>query len=59
MDLARLTHEEDGALRRLTFFQQMGMQLSPAYREVRTEIRSRDHRTVVRDPWERGVTSAH
>jgi hypothetical protein len=29
----------------------MGMQLSPAYREVRTEIRSRDHRTLVRDPW--------
>lgn len=55
MDLVRLTHEEDGALRRLTFFQQMGITLSPALREVRAELRSRDHRAVVRDPWERGV----
>jgi hypothetical protein len=54
---ARLTHEEDGALRRLTFFQQLGMELSPAYRQVRAEIRSRDLRAVVRDPWERGVTT--
>lgn len=55
MDLVRLTHDEDGALRRLTFFQQMGMSLSPAFREVRAELRSRDYRAVVRDPWERGV----
>ena len=57
MDRVRLTHDEDGALRRLTFFQKMGMELAPAYRDLRTDIRSRDFRTVVRDPWERGVTS--
>lgn len=57
MDLARLSHDEDGTLRRLTFFQQLGAQLAPAYGEVRSEIRARDHRSVVREPWERGVAS--
>lgn len=52
----RLTHEQDGTLRRLTFFEQMGMRLSPGIREIRYQLRALDHRTVVREPWEVRVT---
>lgn len=54
--IVRLTHEQDGALRRLTFFERSGMRLAPALRELRLELRANDYRTVVREPWEKGVT---
>jgi len=31
------------------------MTLSPAFRALRADIRARDHRSVVREPWERNV----
>lgn len=52
----RLTHEQDGMLRRLTFFERMGMRLAPGIREIRFQLRALDHRTVVREPWEGRVT---
>ena len=52
----RLTRDQDGALRRLVFFEQSGMQLSAASRRLRQELRARDVRTEVREPWETAVT---
>jgi hypothetical protein len=52
----RLTKEQDGMLRRLTFFERTGMRLAPGLREMRYQLRSLDHRTEVREPWENRVT---
>ena len=57
-DAVRLTHEQDGALRRLHFFERCGAELSTSCRLVKQELRARDHRADVREPWEVGVTSA-
>lgn len=53
--LARLTPEQDGVLRRLTFFERSGMLLSPPYWALRADLRALDRRAVVRDPWESWV----
>ena len=54
--IARLTHEQDGVLRRLAYFERTGVRLAPGLREIRFQLRSLDHRTVVREPWEGRVT---
>ena len=53
----RLTREQDGVLRRLTFFERCGLRLSDDSRRLRVELRAQDLRTSVREPWERSVTS--
>ena len=53
---ARLTHDQDGVLRRLTFFETSGARLVPALRLVRAQLRALDRRQTVREPWEVGVT---
>ena len=55
---ARLTHDQDGMLRRLTFFEQRGIVLAPPLRRLRRQLRARDLRTEVREPWETGVTAS-
>ena len=46
----RLAPEEDAALRRLHWFEQLGCELSNALRNLKDSFRSRDRRTEVRDP---------
>lgn len=53
----RLTREQDGVLRRLTYFEQSGLSLSADSRRLRQELRSQDFRTSVREPWEAAVTT--
>ena len=53
---ARLTRDQDGMLRRLTFLERMGVRLAPWMREMRFQLRALDNRTVVREPWETRVT---
>ena len=55
--LIRLDREEDGVLRRLHWFETSGATLAPPLRALKAELRSRDLRRVIRDPFERGVTS--
>ena len=45
-----LTSEEDALLRRLHWFESLGVELSPERRALLTSIRARDKRTVIRDP---------
>lgn len=52
----KLTPEEDAILRRLHWFEQMGIELSPERRALLTSIRSRDKRTDVREPGDDVVT---
>ena len=51
----RLTHEQDGVLRRLTFFERVGAVLAPPLRTEKAALRSLDARQVVREPWESRV----
>ena len=53
----RLTREQDGVLRRLTFFELHGLRLSPVSRGIRAALRARDRRRSVREPWEPAVTT--
>lgn len=46
----RVTPEEDAELRRLHWFERMGCELAAPVHAVKTSIRSRDKRAVVRDP---------
>jgi hypothetical protein len=46
----RLSPYEDGLLRRLFYFETTGATLSPPLRVLKVELRSRDQRTVVREP---------
>ena len=46
----KLTSEEDALLRRLHWFESLGIELSPERRALLTSIRARDKRTVIRDP---------
>lgn len=46
----RLTPEEDGILRRLTFFERRGARLAPPMLMLKSELRARDQRITVRDP---------
>lgn len=52
----RLTHDEDGVLRRLHFFEQNGALLAPAFRELKRTLRARDLRATIREPFEDRVT---
>jgi len=45
-----MTPEEDAILRRLHWFETFGAELSPALRIVKAGIRSRDKRSVIREP---------
>jgi hypothetical protein len=45
-----LSRDEDALLRRLHWFESLGVELSPERRELLTSIRARDKRTVIRDP---------
>ena len=53
----RLTHDQDGMLRRLTFFERHGVALAPPLRRLCRQLRAKDLRAEVREPWETGVTS--
>jgi hypothetical protein len=46
----RVTPEEDAELRRLHWFERLGCELAAPVRAVKTSIRSRDKRAVIRDP---------
>lgn len=46
----KLTPEEDATLRRLHWFEKFGVELAPSMRVVKAGIRSRDKRSVIRDP---------
>jgi hypothetical protein len=46
----RLSHFEDGLLRRLCFFETSGATLSEPLHALKTELRARDQRSSVRDP---------
>ena len=46
----KLTPEEDALLRRLHWFESLGVELSPERRALLTSIRARDKRAVIRDP---------
>lgn len=47
-----LSREEDAILRRLHWFERFGIELSPAWRVMKALIRSRDKRSLIRDPHE-------
>ena len=53
MDPQKLTQDEDATLRRLHWFERFGADLSPQLKVVKASIRSRDKRSVVRDPEDR------
>ena len=53
--LERLTHEEDGILRRLHCLELLGAQLAPDMQQLKADIRRRDRRLDIRDPEDRGV----
>lgn len=55
--LIRLDHAEDGVLRRLHWFETCGAELAPPMRRLKADLRARDLRREIRDPYERGVTS--
>jgi hypothetical protein len=50
-DGERLSPEEDGALRRLHWFEQLGCDLSSAVKTLKDGLRGRDRRTDIRDPF--------
>ena len=50
--MEKLTPEEDATLRRLHWFERFGAELSPGLRVVKASIRSRDKRSVIREPAE-------
>jgi hypothetical protein len=49
----KITPEEDATLRRLHWFERFGVDLSPGLKVVKSSIRSRDKRSVIRDPDDR------
>jgi hypothetical protein len=55
----RVTPEEDGVLRRLHCLEQLGAQLAPALVELKSEIRRRDLRRVIRDPQDTAVLTSY
>ncbi len=48
--MSRVTPDEDGVLRRLTWFERLGAILSPLQRARKAEIRARDLRAEIREP---------
>ena len=46
----RLSPDEDQELRRLHWFETLGCELSSAMRTLKDGFRSRDRRTVIREP---------
>ena len=50
--LERLTHEEDGMLRRLHFFEQSGASLAPPFVDLKLSLLARDLRHEIREPFE-------
>ena len=47
----RLSPDEDGALRRLHWFEQLGCDLSNAAKTLKDSLRGRDRRAYIRDPF--------
>lgn len=47
----RLSHDEDGQLRRLFFFESLGIRLAPSLRLLKQQLRARDRRHTVREPF--------
>jgi hypothetical protein len=54
----RLTRDEDHQLRLLTFFEHLGVRLAPEFKDLKMQLRARDHRHAVRDPEIDRVTPA-
>jgi hypothetical protein len=54
----KLTPEEDAILRRLHWFEQMGIELSPERQALLSSIRERDKRSEIRDPGDEVVAEA-
>ena len=52
-----MTPEEDSVLRRLHWFERFGAHLSPGLRGVKDGIRSRDKRSVIREPQDTTMNS--
>lgn len=50
--MSRITRDEDGVLRRLSWFERLGNILSPAQRARKAELRARDLRAEVREPFD-------
>ena len=50
MPADRLTPEEDAALRRLHWFEQLGCELSNALATLKANFRGRDRRAEIREP---------
>lgn len=50
MTATALSPEEDATLRRLVFFEGVGISLAAPLRLLRTELRARDRRLEVREP---------
>ena len=46
----KLTSDEDAVLRRLHWFEQFGIELSPSMQGVKEDIRERDKRDEIREP---------
>lgn len=56
--MVRLSHEEDGMLRRLHFFEQFGARLAPPMRSLKQSLLARDLRHTIREPFELRVLSS-
>lgn len=56
--MVRLSHEEDGMLRRLHFFEQFGVRLAPSMRSLKQSLLARDLRHTIREPFESRVISS-
>jgi hypothetical protein len=52
----RISPEEDATLRRLHWFERFGVDLAPPLKVVKATIRSRDKRSVIRDPDEKRIS---
>jgi hypothetical protein len=50
MSSPRLTRDEEGQLRRLHFFEALGVRLDPSLRLLKQQLRMRDRRHSVREP---------
>lgn len=50
--MVRLSHEEDGMLRRLHFFEMFGARLAPSMRALKQSLQARDLRSEIREPFD-------
>lgn len=49
-DDEKVTPDEDQALRRLHYFEEVGAELAPEVKDVKEEIRKKDKRIEIREP---------